>query len=544
MKEKMKRSIIIPLIAAILTAWTIDASAQKYVPTPVTVSKEKVKLNGKVYLSHVVLERQTLYGISSAYGVSVEELYEANPTLRETGLQKNSILLVPLKEKPAEHQAARTATPPPSDEGKYTTHTVKWYEDIEGIAKNYGVSVKAIMEANGLSSKKLTTRQVLRIPLAPSTPVEETLPEESPESEPVAVQPESPQKDTIVPLPFPRESTFSLILPFRAESGGSELNMDFYSGALMAVKDLKDAGYRVRLNTFDLMAGLPSGEELLSQDFIVGPVASRDLEAVLDRVQGKVPVISPLDQKAVALASRYSAFIQAPTPADRQLADLAKWVKEDRQQADSVILVTEKGASSAAAASGARSAMASEGVVYYLLSYSTPEGLELPAKLEQVLTLEGTNRVVVASDNEAFVDDVVRNLGIMQGKGYSICLYAASKVRGFESIDQAALHRLNLHVSNSYYADYTNAGNFLAAYRALFNTEPSQFAIQGYDTVMFFARRSCIYGAEWPRSLDKVKENGGIHTDFLFMTGENGSYVNTAVRRAIYETDYSSSLVR
>ena len=63
--------------------------------------KEKVKLNGKVYLSHVVLERQTLYGISKAYGVTEEDLYEANPSLRETGLQKNAILLVPYREQTA-----------------------------------------------------------------------------------------------------------------------------------------------------------------------------------------------------------------------------------------------------------------------------------------------------------------------------------------------------------------------------------------------------------------------------------------------------------
>ena len=81
------RRIVTILLAALICS---TALAQEYVPTPVTVSKEKVKLNGKVYLSHVVLERQTLYGISKAYGVTEEDLYEANPSLRETGLQKNA----------------------------------------------------------------------------------------------------------------------------------------------------------------------------------------------------------------------------------------------------------------------------------------------------------------------------------------------------------------------------------------------------------------------------------------------------------------------
>jgi LysM repeat protein len=92
----MKR--LLTFIAALAVLGCAQAIAQEYVPAPVTVSQEKVKLNGKVYLSHVVLEKQTLYGIARAYGVSEEELYEANPSLRETGLQKNAILLIPYKE--------------------------------------------------------------------------------------------------------------------------------------------------------------------------------------------------------------------------------------------------------------------------------------------------------------------------------------------------------------------------------------------------------------------------------------------------------------
>ena len=61
--------------------------AQDYVPTPVTISKEKVRVDGKLYYSHIVLERQTLYSICKAYGVNVEDIYSANPSLIDTGLK-------------------------------------------------------------------------------------------------------------------------------------------------------------------------------------------------------------------------------------------------------------------------------------------------------------------------------------------------------------------------------------------------------------------------------------------------------------------------
>ncbi|MBQ2222899.1 MAG: LysM peptidoglycan-binding domain-containing protein, partial [Bacteroidales bacterium] len=66
------KKLIFVLMLGILGAGA--AHAQEYVPTPVTVSNEKVRMNGKTYLSHVVLERQTLFSIAKAYGVSVTDI--------------------------------------------------------------------------------------------------------------------------------------------------------------------------------------------------------------------------------------------------------------------------------------------------------------------------------------------------------------------------------------------------------------------------------------------------------------------------------------
>ena len=61
-----------------------SASAQEYINTPVSISKEKVKTaDGKVCYSHIVLEKQTLFSIAKAYNVTVDELYALNPTLKE-----------------------------------------------------------------------------------------------------------------------------------------------------------------------------------------------------------------------------------------------------------------------------------------------------------------------------------------------------------------------------------------------------------------------------------------------------------------------------
>lgn len=543
----MKR--LITLLASLLLLGCAAAVAQEYVSTPVTISKEKVKLNGKIYLSHVVLERQTLFGISKAYGVSIDELYEANPSLRQTGLQKNAILLIPYHETVV-HEEAKAQ----QSDGSYTEHIVKWYEDIEDIARRYDVSVKEIMELNGLKSKKLGTRQVLRIPV--KAVAEEQAPADSTTATAaaaaatatVATEPAEPaapvvsmeQPDTtLLNIRTGDGVDFSLVLPLRS----AEMNMDFYSGVLMALKDLEAEGKKVQAHIYDLSAGLPPIDALQKSDFILGPVASRDLEAILQRVDSQVPVISPLDQKATVLSTYYHNFIQVPSAAENQYEDLVAWLHADTNENDTIILITEKGASNITAPVAIRSAMARLPLDYEILNYAIVEGRGIPARLTESMSEEGVNRVVVATESEAFMGDVVRNLGIMQGKGYDIVMYAPSKVRTFDTIEGSAYHDTSLHISTAYFADYNapEVDHFVRAYRALFNTEPSQFAFQGYDTTRYFVQAVARHGNAWTRLLGAKKESG-LHTDFLFATDENGNRYNTATRRIIFRKDYTTTL--
>ena len=539
----MKR--LITLLASLLLLGSAAAVAQEYVSTPVTVSKEKVKLNGKVYLSHVVLERQTLFGIAKAYGVNVEELYEANPSLHQTGLQKNAILLVPYRE-----AAVQEEVKTPQGDGSYTEHTVKLYEDIEDIARRYDVTVKDIMELNGLKSKKLSTRQVLRIPVkavvAEAVPADSTAMAAVPPAETPAEQagvPAAQPDSTLLTIRKHEGVDFSLVLPLQAGGRAGELNMDFYSGVLLALKDMEAEGTKVQAHIYDLSAGLPPVDALVRSDFVLGPVASRELEAILQRVDSLVPVISPLDQKATVLSTYYRNFIQVPSAAENQYEDLAEWLKDDADESDRIILISEKGAGNVSAPVAIRSAMARRDLNYEILNYAIVEGRSIPARLAESMSREGTNRVVVASESEAFMGDVVRNLGIMLGKDYDIVMYAPSKVRTFETIEGSAYHNASLHICTSYFADYTasEVDRFVKSYRSLFRTEPSQFAFQGYDVTRYFVKAVARYGNAWTSRLGAEKASG-LHTDFLFDTDENGNHFNTAVRRIIFRKDYTTTL--
>jgi hypothetical protein len=207
--------------------------------------------------------------------------------------------------------------------------------------------------------------------------------------------------------------------------------------------------------------------------------------------------------------------------------------------------VSEKNASNVQAAVNVRSALARRELNYQILNYAITEGRMIPDSLNQYLVRNGTNRVVVASESEPFVGDVVRNLGIMLGKGYDIVMYAPSKVRNFDSIDGTALHDVASHISTAYHVNYgsTEVEEFIRVYRALFRTEPTQFAFQGYDTASYFVRKVARHGRAWTYKLS-LERSHGLHTDFLFEADDNDNRHNIAIRRIIYQPDYTTILLQ
>ena len=604
-----------------------DVFAQDYPQVPVTISRSQVSMNGKTYYAHIVLARQTIFGITKAYGVTEEDLYAANPMLAEEGLKSGTVIYIPVvseqkaatakptvvKEKPVEKEKPATKEEKPKKEEKpavkvvkekpapkeekpvvmdtkpaptpnadgFIEHTVKWFEDIYDVAKTYGVTAQEIMAANGLKSSRISKRQTLLIPatdkareslqkkLPPVTePVEEKVAAAEPVQE-VPVQVEKPveelpatvetkPEETVTPEPEEGildwltgatgkgRADLALILPFNAAGRASETNMDFYSGVLMALRDLEKEGVKTTLNVFDLQAGIPSSFDLGKNDFILGPITTNDLTTILGVTGGQVPIVSPLDQRAGELADSHEGFIQAPSSATSQYTELAAWAAEECVRGDQIILVTERTSNgSTAPAVGVREALLAAGTTFEGVSWSQGEGRSLPASLTARLTKSGVNRIIVASEKETFVSDLVRNLGILLGRGYKIVLYAPSRVRTFETIDSSNYHQCFLHICSPYYADYDaeNVKAFVRKYRALYRTEPSQFAFQGYDLTRYFANLVAKYGNRWTRALGQVN-GSGIHTDFHFERARTGSYRNTAIRRIVYNTDYTTELVR
>ena len=576
----MKRIVITLMAACLLLGAGLPARAQdtEYKATPVTISRDRVRKDGKLFYSHVVLERQTLFSISKAYGVTIQDIYDANPTLNleKEGLKTYQILLIPVvdnlpgaqeetaapaqqAEKPAAADKPSVTTVPQSED--YIVHTVKWFEDLNSIAKKYGVSKEAIMRANGMTSPTVSRKQKLLIPTgaAAEEPVVEVLPPVTDEEE-VEEEEDRPKSifETIGEAisekadewlyAGKKDITAALIMPFNAQKSPSENNLEFYSGVLLAAYDLKSEGINVDLSVYDAVGGnIPvSADKLSDCDVVIGPVSIADLTSTLRIAPSGTTIVSPLEPKAVDLARMYGNLVQAPSSAENQSEDLIDWLAEDFRTGDKIILLTEKNVTLTSAAGVMVSKLQESGLPYSTISYGVPEGRNIVSAIEGSASQGGATRLVVASESEAFVSDVVRNanlLALRNNRKSNIVLYGLSKIRSFDTIETESLHNTNLHVAISYFVDYDSPAvqKFLMSYRALFNAEPGPFAFQGYDTAYNFMKMSSRYGRRWADKLDDEDLMRGLQSNFRF--DRRDAHVNKAVRRVVYGPDFSIRLV-
>lgn len=125
--------------------------AERYDTLPVT---DRI-----TFVDHYVSRGQTLSGIARQYHVSLTAIRSANPSLRPRALRVGQRLIIPMSGRVVPRSAWRG---PVTTSGRYR---VRSGDTASQIARRYGVSLRSLLAANGLSLDSIIKPgQRLRIP--------------------------------------------------------------------------------------------------------------------------------------------------------------------------------------------------------------------------------------------------------------------------------------------------------------------------------------------------------------------------------------------
>ena len=559
----MKRLLFLCLLAIAIPAGLV---AQGYNAPDVTISVEKANIAGKVYYIHKVLPKQTVFSICKAYGVTQEELLTANPDLKN-GLKSGSIIFVPYKEgaipaqqarqekapapakaveKPATpDQPAEPAVDPANDTlprvvERVIEHKVRWFESLSSIARKYGLTPGQILDYNGMVSADEIRGKIILIPF-----LGDVVPDDDEILDPEEITPEEePVETPVAPMAPARKLRYftaddpmriALVLPLNASGKGSEQFFNFYSGALLAIRDLKERGANLVLNVYDLAQGanaIVSDRKFAESDLIIGPVESATLTPFLAfSDQNGIPIVSPLDRKVDSLVEFHPFLFQVPASLEAQAGNLVNSL--NFKSSDRVILLTRNAAQDAELLARIETSLQAQGISCRKTALSG-----LAALLPSGSRLS-PSKVIIGSEDKAFATEAIRTLNNLTKRNIPLEVWCTNRVRNYETSDPDALFNIGLHSPAPYFVDYSDPRDqqFVRQYRALFYAEPDDFSFQGYDIFTYFVTALMQQGTgfflhpeDHPMQL--------LHCNFHFVRDHNESgWRNRATRNLVYDKD-------
>ena len=432
----------------------------------------------------------------------------------------------------------------------YTEHKVRWMENVHTIARKYKVEVNVLLEYNQISADDVKRGRVLRIPLTP------------PEAKPKPIEDfEQDPPDEITPGPFNPYNCahyqpyvgithrVALMLPLKLyELPANTYFMDFYHGALLAVQELKEQGMGLRLQVYDTEAtpisSLMRSPEFRQQELIIGPVFAKDLFPILqDDYENQAVIVSPLDPLTDAALDGNPRFFQVSPSAESQQRNLLQHIKPYEGKVW-LMYETNTPLVDTLWLHITRKQLEQMGIPYTEFTHKVEKDVDITETLKGLFAPHSHNQVIVSSSNEAFVSDLLRCLHLVHNFwGSPVSLFGDARWRNFETIDLDYFHNMNLRLSLPRYVDYQRQDlrRFLTRYRGLYHTDPSSYAFQGYDVMLYFLHALYTKGPSFEHCLYEVEK--GLHSlqsplHFQRLK-EDGGFINTQTRLIQYLPDYT-----
>lgn len=150
--------IILCLLLPIFV-FTIQAEAQ-FTPTPVEKSKQKILFQGKVYYVHTVKKGQTLYSISRAYGVTEQDIANANPNILLEVIKPRQVLKIPESSSLSDLSESYYGL----TEKDFIFHSVEPQQTLFYLSRRYNIPEEIIIKYNPGCDEVMQIGQIIKIP--------------------------------------------------------------------------------------------------------------------------------------------------------------------------------------------------------------------------------------------------------------------------------------------------------------------------------------------------------------------------------------------
>lgn len=458
------------------------------------VKAQQPVLPKKKYVTYEVKSRkETLYGISKQFGVSINEIIEANPYAQD-GIKKGDILQIPVVEENI-----------PKTSGSDILHIVKPKETIYGISKQYNITKEDLLRANPKLENGLMIGDTILI--TSSSPQPTTTPTDN---------------NAIV-----QKATYRIayMLPFSAEEDKNSTNIDrfieFYRGSLLAMEKIKEQGISLEVYTFDTQLGTTKINDILKNgipktvDMIIGPAYPEQVAIVADYAKkNNVIQIVPFTSQ-ISNSDRFALQYQFnPSSADLDKVIINNIL--DKHRTDNVFIVNfaSQNSKSYHLPERLEKALKSNSIKYTKLKANS-----LTADNISALNRNANNLIVLSSCSTQEFKDFV---GAVSADNKNYTFVVENDIFNYAKADKS-LKNKNFVTYSLFNA--TPEDKYLNAYSRYFTVRTQQstpnYDLLGYDITLYFCK------ALQPNKQLIFPQDVALQQSTFNFTKQNNAFLNT-----------------
>jgi len=505
-------------------------------------SSDKVTIDGISYFLHKVNKKESLYAISKLYDVDANDIRIANPTMG-ADLKSGKTIKVPIFDK------------------NYTYHSIEKGETLYSIAKYYEIDENIIIKENPTTSQSLRAGELLKIPKLRSdniTVIEPDNTDNPGDITSVIKRVDNPCGEftyegqafkvaLLLPLYLKENADLTLVGSDEKKRikyfSNSKIFIDYYQGTLIALDSLSKLGISIELHVYDTennpekVKQIASKPEILTMDLIIGPIYSKNIKILAEKLSGKsINMVSPLDSKD-SLTSNISNLFHVNSSNLTRIEKMAEYINkiennniiivhsdtfEEREQ----IITLEK---------TLKLQNDSELKKVYFKKNSEVYGIQ--SKLD----ITKNNIIIVTSNNEVVVTNLMSQLSKLNER-FVFAVFGSRKWETFSNMDFEYYSKLNIIYHSSTFEDNLSLDRqkFEKKCNAIFNQLPTEYTEHGFDVMYYFGNLLKTYGKQFDLCLNSKKEKvDALHTYFDFEKLENGAgFENKNVYLIRYNDDF------
>ena len=420
---------------------------------------------------HEVNRKETLFSISQKYDVSVNDILEFNPKLRNSRLRRRSTILIPVFNSVKE------------------TITV----NNDSIETSFNIS-----KLDSIYFKKRRKNNQLNVSVL---------------------------------LPF-RSATINYDSIKEVESLFEDRNLytialDFYSGVLYAVEDLKKLNISIKLNVFDTensvnkILEISNNTEIINSDLVIGPLIPRNFETLSNlEFLESIPKVFPLSTIPIKIIK---GVVLAVTPRNLLRETMLDYLDKKIDRDENIVIITDS----------LNEEIDNRLTKIFPNSIKIKpefEGYILPELLDSLLVDSLPNKVIIESEIFTLISSVISQLNSQITSERDVRLYTTYRGNQYDdpSINVKDLGNLGFtYTSISKKINNDSISQFESNYINLFGSFPNKDVIRGYDVAKDIILRVLI-----DNNLNKtVKYDEQLYTEskFSYKIDSLGGLYNSAI---------------